>query len=44
VGGLALAGEPGCGLGVVGAFSLRDTADPVLRTVETAGFNVAELA
>jgi len=43
VGGLALAGETGGGLGVVGVFALRDTADPVFRIVETVGFNVVEL-
>jgi len=43
VGGLALAGRTGGGLEVVGVFALRDTADPVFRTVETVGFSVAEL-
>lgn len=41
--GLALAGEPDWGLGVAGAFTLRETVDPVLRTVEMLGFNVAGL-
>lgn len=41
--GLALAGEPDWGLGVAGVFTLRETVDPVLRTVEMLGFNVAGL-
>ena len=42
VGGLALAGES---LGVVGVFALRDTADPVFRTVvRELGVLVMELS